>query len=88
MEFLNNITFGLGAPAGSQECFNVSLVLVDSILEGNELVTIDVFSDDAFVEGDISLTIVDEDDIEGTYGTHTCMHTYYTYIYTHIDSTM
>ena len=75
MEFLNNITFGLGAPAGSQDCFNVSLVLVDSILEGNELVTIDVFSDDAFAEGDISLTIVDEADIEGIYGTHTCMHT-------------
>lgn len=62
----DNIIFPNGTEPGSTDCFNVSIV-VDSILEGDEVVTLGLSSDDAMVDRNISITITDAiEDIEGT----------------------
>ena len=59
-----NITFPSGTLSGTSDCFNISIV-VDSILEGDETVTLELASDDAIIGSNISLTIQDDDDIQG-----------------------
>ena len=60
----DNITFPNGTESGSVDCFNVSIVR-DGTLEGNEVVSLELSSDDAVVDGNISITISDVEDIEG-----------------------
>lgn len=61
---IGNITFQSGTISGTSDCFNVSIV-VDSILEGEETVTLELASDDAIIASNISLTIQDDDDARG-----------------------
>ena len=61
----DTITFPNGTEPGSVDCFNVSIVK-DGILEGDEVVSLELSSDDAVVDGNISITISDVEDIEGT----------------------
>ena len=60
----DNITFPNGTEPGSVDCFNV-LIVKDDTLEGDEVVSLELSSDDAVVYGNISITISDVEDIEG-----------------------
>ena len=62
----DTITFPNGMEPGSVDCFNVSIVK-DGTLEGDEVVSLELSSDDAVVDGNISITISDVEDIEGIY---------------------
>lgn len=63
-----NVTFEVGTN-GEVQCFNVS-VIVDSILECYEVVTLEFSSEDGIISRNISLTVHDDADAEGIVWNH------------------
>lgn len=62
---ITEVIFDVGSDGGPQ-CINVT-ILEDLILEGNELVTFEISSDDAVISENISLLVRDDADAAGNF---------------------